>query len=80
MTMELMVNESFQALIDECKAIITETIFNHRDVLIQGYHLLGKTVATNEAYQKYAKTNQTSLQDLANKYKVSLPSKELKER
>ena len=72
MTTDLIVqSEPFQALVDECKAIITETIFNHRDVLIQGYHTLGKTVATNEAYQKYAKDNKSSLQDLAKTVGIS---------
>ncbi len=71
MTTDIVLSEQFQALVDECKAIITETIFNHRDVLIQGYHTLGKTVATNEAYQKYAKDNKSSLQDLAKTVGIS---------
>lgn len=36
--------EWYQALIDECKAIITEAIFTSRWALVEGYHNLGKRI------------------------------------
>ncbi len=34
----------YEALIEECGAIITETIYNYRMTLIDGYHQLGKRI------------------------------------
>jgi N6-adenosine-specific RNA methylase IME4 len=36
--------EWYVALIEECKAIITETIFNSRWALVEGYHALGERI------------------------------------
>jgi len=36
--------EWYQALIDECKSIITEAIFTSRWALVEGYHNLGKRI------------------------------------
>lgn len=36
--------EWYQTLIDECKSIITEAIFNSRWALVEGYHNLGKRI------------------------------------
>jgi len=47
-------NEDFyDALIDECKDIITETIFISRFTLVEGYHSLGKRIVDDEYYRKY---------------------------
>jgi N6-adenosine-specific RNA methylase IME4 len=37
-------SEWYSALIEECKAIITETIFNSRWALVEGYHSLGERI------------------------------------
>ena len=34
----------YQSLIDDCEAIITETVFTSRWILIEGYHSLGKRI------------------------------------
>jgi len=36
--------EWYAALIEECRAIITETIFNSRWALVEGYHALGERI------------------------------------
>jgi len=38
---EIISKDWYMALIEECEAIITETVFNARWELIQGYHKLG---------------------------------------
>jgi hypothetical protein len=58
-------SEQGQLLIEECKDIIVEKTFESRWSLIEGYHLLGERITKDDNFQKYAKTNQTSLQGLA---------------
>lgn len=36
--------EWFQALVEECDAIITEHVHNSRWTIVEGYHLLGKRI------------------------------------
>ena len=72
MTTELVVqSEPFQALVDECKAIITETIFSSRWALVEGYHALGERIQTDEGFQKYAKGNADACKTLAKNIGIS---------
>jgi len=41
---EIVSKDWYTALIEECEAIITETVFNARWELIQGYHRLGNRI------------------------------------
>ena len=52
-------------LVEDCQAIITETIFNSRWALVEGYHQLGERIATDENWQKNATGNGRTLKDLA---------------
>jgi len=52
-----------QAFIEECKSIITESVFTSRWALVEGYWLLGQRVSQEQ--DKYAKGNESSLQTLA---------------
>ncbi len=72
MSTELVVqSEPFQALVDECKAIITETIFASRWALVEGYHALGERIQTDEGWQKYAKGNTDACKTLAKNIGIS---------
>ena len=53
--------------IEECKAIITESVFTSRWALVEGYWLLGQRVSQ----EKYAKGNAESLQTLAKNLSIS---------
>ena len=44
MTNELVNQEWYEHLVDECKAIITEATFNSRWALVEGYWNLGKRI------------------------------------
>lgn len=44
MNTELITQDWFNALIEECDAIITETVFNSRWEVLEGYHKLGKRI------------------------------------
>lgn len=57
--------EWYGALVEDCKAIVTEAVFNSRWALVEGYHQLGERIVTDENYQKAAKGNLSSLQGLA---------------
>jgi len=56
----------YEALVEECRAIITESVFSSRMALVEGNWELGKRIREDENFQKYAKNNHSSLQDLAN--------------
>ncbi len=47
--------EWYQALIEECQAIITESVFTSRWTLIEGYHMLGKRIPEENANFRKAK-------------------------
>lgn len=64
--------EWYTALVDDCRAIITEAVFNSRWALIEGYHALGERIVTDEKFQKAAKGNLSSLTNLAKNIRVSL--------
>ncbi len=64
-------NEWYDALVEECKAIIVEAKFTSRWALVEGYHLLGERIVTDQNYQWHAKGNMSYFQDLGNKIGVS---------
>lgn len=68
---ELQVNEWYQELVEDCKAIITEAVFTSRWALVEGYWLIGERIQADKDFQKFTKGNQTSLQDLARNIGVS---------
>lgn len=62
-------SEWYSALIEECKAIITEAIFTSRWALVEGYHSLGERI--NDDWQKHEKGNQAFLQGVARNLEIS---------
>ena len=68
---ELVKTEWYNELIEECKAIITEAVFTSRWSLVEGYWKLGERIETDKNFSKFAKGNQSSLQDLANNLGIS---------
>ena len=66
MKTEITTDPYYRLLVEDCRAIVTESVFASRWALVEGYHLLGERIVTDENYQQYAKGNQQSLQDLAN--------------
>ena len=71
MSKELQSNEWYEALVEECKAIITEAVFTSRWALVEGYWKLGERIETDDNFKKFSKGNQSSLQDLANNLGIS---------
>jgi site-specific DNA-methyltransferase (adenine-specific) len=63
--------EWYDLLVEDCRAIITEAVFTSRWALVEGYHLLGERIVTDESYQKAAKGNLSSLIDLSNNIGIS---------
>ena len=61
----------YQNLIEDCKTIVTETIFNSRWILVEGYHQLGERIRTDLQFKKYAKGTKVAVQDLARNIKIS---------
>ena len=61
----------YQSLVDDCKAIITEAVFNSRWALVEGYHMLGARIVTDKDYQRHVTGNGANLQDLANSIRIS---------
>ena len=55
----------YTSLIDDCKAIITEAVFNSRWELICGYHALGKRIVTEERLVWNERGNGKTLTDLS---------------
>lgn len=47
----------YQGLIEDCKAIITETIFTSRWALVEGYHNLGERILEDEPKMKQGGSN-----------------------
>jgi N6-adenosine-specific RNA methylase IME4 len=68
---EMVEQNWYQSLVEDCKAIITEAVFNSRWALVEGYHQLGKRIAADENYQWHAKGNLSYLKDLSNNVGVS---------
>lgn len=67
----LVQQEWFELLAEECKAIVTEAVFTSRWALVEGYWELGKRINEDINFKKYEKGNQSSLQDLANNIGIS---------
>ena len=44
--------EWYTALVDDCKAIITEAVFISRLARVEGYHALGERIVTEKIIQK----------------------------
>lgn len=61
----------YAALVDECKAIITEAIFTSRWALVEGYWNLGKRIREDKLAQEHAKGNKTFVQDLARNLNIA---------
>ena len=68
---DIKIEEWYQNLVDDCLTIITEAVFISRWALVEGYHQLGQRVDEDPNFTKYAKGNQTSLQDLARNLNIS---------
>lgn len=62
MTKELVNQEWYQSLIDDCKSIITEAVFTSRWTLIKGYHVLGKRIL--EDYDEFKKIGITKEKEI----------------
>lgn len=71
MNRELIKSDWYNSLLDECKAIIIETIFNSRWALVEGYWKLGERVREDKIAQEHAKGNKSFVQDLARNLKIS---------
>jgi len=61
----------YQALVDDCRAIITEAVFTSRWALVEGYWNLGKRIREDINFQEYSKGNKKSVQDLARNLNIS---------
>ena len=55
----------YEALVEDCKDIITEAIFTSRWALVEGYWNLGKRIREDLNFQEYSEGNKSSVQDLA---------------
>ena len=44
----------YNLLVEDCKAIIVESVHNSNWTLIAGYHALGERIVEDERYQKYS--------------------------
>ncbi|MCK4817389.1 hypothetical protein KA005_16585 [bacterium] len=42
----------YEVLVEECKAIITEAVFNSRWSLVDGYHRLGERIVTEQNFDR----------------------------
>jgi len=70
MSTEIVSQEWYQELVEECKAIITEAVFTSRWALVEGYWNLGKRIREEVNLQKHERFEQ-SRQDLAESVGVS---------
>ena len=61
----------YGSLVDDCQAILTESLFNSRWELLAGYHAVGRRIVEDEQYQKHAKGNQVACKTLANNLSIS---------
>jgi hypothetical protein len=51
-TLSLIPDDEFQSLVDDCIAIITEAEFTSRWARVEGYHALGKRIATDRIWNQ----------------------------
>src|SRR3990167_2618665 len=68
---EITKNEWYEALVVECKAIITETIFNSRWALVEGYWKLGQVLREEKRMKWNAREVGGTLQGLAKSLNIS---------
>lgn len=68
---ELQTQEWYEALVVECKAIITEAVFTSRWALVEGYWELGKRLREDKKVQEHSKGNKTFVQDLGQNLGIS---------
>lgn len=71
MTNDIVVSDWYESLVTDCKAIMTEAVFNSRWALVEGYHALGERIANDKQFVKHAKGNETSLTALSGKLGMS---------
>lgn len=70
--MELINSQWYKSLIEDCKSIITEAIFNSRWALVEGYWNLGKRISEeNNNFNRSKIYGQKILQDLAESLNIS---------
>jgi len=65
-------DEWYQALIEDCKSIITEAVFISRWAKVKGYHNLGERIRTDLYFKEHAKGTKTSVQDLGRNLGISI--------
>lgn len=70
--MDIIKADWYQHLIDDCKSIITETIFNSRWALVEGYHKLGERIREEKGLGKWSQNESGGvLQGLAKDLNIS---------
>lgn len=62
-------NQRYESLVDDCRSIITEAIFNSRWALVEGYWRLGERI--EQDFKVFSKGNKAFVQGLARSLKVS---------
>ncbi|MDI6788328.1 MAG: MT-A70 family methyltransferase [Planctomycetota bacterium] len=68
---ELVKADWYKQLVDDCKTIITESVFTSRWALVKGYHQLGERIREDNNVKEYAKGSKTFVQDLARNLNIS---------
>lgn len=63
--------DEYDALIDDCKAIITERVFNARTEIILAHGQLGERIVKDPIYQKYSRGNHNLIKEIARDMGVS---------
>lgn len=68
---ELIKQEWYEQMVEDCRAIITEAVFTSRWALVEGYWNLGKRIREEAHIDWHAKGSMTYLQDLANNLNIA---------
>ena len=63
--------DEYEALIEDCKAIVTERIFNARTEIILAHGQLGERIVNDPIYKKHGKGNQELIKQIARDMGVS---------
>jgi hypothetical protein len=61
----------YESLVTDCRAIMTEAVFNSRWALIEGYHAMGKRIANETQLVWNARGNGQTLNDLSKSIEMS---------
>ncbi len=64
MTKAIIKDEWYDTLVEECQAIITETIYVSRQAIIEGKHQIGLAICTNPQFKKMQGNREANLQQL----------------